>query len=162
MRRSFKREVRDYVIVERYKMRPWKDIVADVREKFGIEPPTVRIMQRWFSEYKGATADPTGVKSVARVIEDAANEAKPLAQAKMMGEVFPVWSFLQGPPHYLSSYEAGLVAMWKFYEIQIGRDYLDRTYEVYRQVRDEIPESAFKGPPPGWTYKVRKQEDTEK
>ena len=77
MRRSFKREVRDYVIVERYKKKPWKEIVAGVRDKFGIEPPSIRIMQSWFHDYQGAMADPTGVKYVSQVIQDAAGRPLP-------------------------------------------------------------------------------------
>lgn len=158
MRRTFKREVRDYVIVERYKRRPWKEIVAGIRDKFAIEPPSIRIMQRWFRDYQGAVADPTGVKFVAQVIEDAATEAKPLAQARMLGEVFPLWSYLQGSPHKLNVYEAGLVAMWRFFESQIGQENLDRTYSVYRELRDELPQQLVTWPPPGWTYEKVKEE----
>lgn len=150
MRRSFKREVRDYVIVERYKRKPWKEIVAGVRDKFGIEPPSIRIMQSWFHAYQGATADPTGVKYVSQVIQDAADEAKPLAQAQMMSWVFPLWSYIQ-EHHNMPVFKAGLVAMWHFYASQIGRENLDDSYSAYVDLRDSLPSQPLPWPSPGWT-----------
>jgi hypothetical protein len=138
MRRSFKREVRDYVIVERYKGKPWKEIVAGVADKFGIEPPSIRIMQSWFRAYQGAMGDPTGVKYVAQVIEDAADAAKPLAQAKMMGEVMPLWSKLQERYKEIDFFDAGWMAFLAFFEAQIGRESFDRIVQRYMTYRDEF------------------------
>ena len=87
MRRTFEPGIREYVIVERYKGKPWKQIAEEVRSKFDIEPPSIRIMQSWFQTYKSSADDPTGVKHIATVVEEAANRAQPLAYAKMMTEV---------------------------------------------------------------------------
>lgn len=138
MRRSFKREVRDYVIVERYKRKPWKQIVIEVKEKFGIEPPSIRIMQSWFHAYRTTTDDPTGVKFIATAIEDAANRAKPVAYARMMTEVMPLWRQLQDQSN-LTVEDAGWIALWSFFEAQLGREKFDHTLAIYHELRDSLP-----------------------
>ena len=136
MRRGYSQDIRAEAITRRYQGREWKEIQAAISEKFGVRP-SIRQMQKWFEDYQGTTGDPTGVKYVAKVIEDAANLAKPLAQAKMMGEVFPFWAHLQ-EKYNMGVFDTGLVAMWCFFERQVGRDNLDRTYSIYRELRDEI------------------------
>jgi hypothetical protein len=137
MRRTFKREVRDYVIVERYKRKPWKQIVSEVKEKFDIEPPSIRIMQGWFRAYRTTTDDPTGAKFIATAIEDAASRAKPLAYAKMITEVMPLWRKLQ-KGHELTVEDAGWVSLWSFFEAQLGRENFDRTLAHYLRLRDKL------------------------
>jgi hypothetical protein len=137
MRRTFKREVRDYVIVERYKRKPWKQIVSEIEEKFGIEPPTIRVMQGWFRAYRTTTDDPTGAKFIATAIEDAANRAKPLAYVEMMTEVMPLWRQLQKQQE-LTVEDAGWVALWSFFEAQLGRENFDHTLSLYLKLRDRF------------------------
>jgi hypothetical protein len=143
MRRTFKREVRDYVIVERYKRKPWKQIVSEIGERFGIEPPSIRVMQGWFRAYRTTTDDPTGAKFIATAIEDAANRAKPLAYVEMMTEVMPLWRRLQKQQE-LTVEDAGWVALWSFFEAQLGRENFDHILSLYLKLRDRVYQAAKK------------------
>jgi hypothetical protein len=147
MRRGYSQDIRAEAITRRYQGREWKEIQTAIGEKFGVRP-SIRQMQKWFEDYQGTTDDPTGVRYVAKVVEDSANLVKPLAQAKMMSEVFPLWYHLQ--QHNLQPFEAGLVAVLCFFESQVGRENLDRTYSLYRELRDKLPEQPASWPPPGW------------
>jgi len=136
MRRSFKREVRDYVVVERYKRKPWKQIESEVREKFGIHPPSIRIMQSWFQSYRMTSDDPTGVKFIATAVEEAANRARPIAYAKMMAKM----------PHLLELHkrhdvpleDAGWMSCLSVLEDQVGRENFDRIVSDYQRLRDRF------------------------
>jgi len=136
MRRGYNQEIRAEAITKRYQGREWKDIQAAISQKFGVKP-SVRQMQKWFEDYQGTTTDPTGVKFIAKVVEDSADMVKPLAQAKMMSEVFPLWYYLQ--QRNLPPLVAGLVATWCFFESQVGRESLDHSYSLYRELRDKLP-----------------------
>jgi len=94
-------------------------------------------MQKWFEDYQGTTDDPTGVKYVAKMVEDAADLAKPLAQAKMMAEVVPLWSQLQ-ERHKIPPDDAGWMAVLDFFEAQIGRERFDCIVDDYRKLRDKL------------------------
>jgi len=71
------------------------------------------------------------------VIEDAANLAKPLAQAKMMGDMVPLWGQLQ-EQHNIPLPDAGWIAFLSFFEAQIGRENFDRIVQDYLQLRDKL------------------------
>lgn len=43
----FKANVKLYALDERAKKKRWKAIQQSIREKFKVEPPTVRAMQKW-------------------------------------------------------------------------------------------------------------------
>jgi len=154
VRLGYSHDIRTEAVTKRYQGKEWKEIQKVIQEKFSVTP-SIRQMQKWFEDYQGTTDDPSGVKYVAKVIENAANEAKPLAQAKMMTEVFPLWSRLQDSPYRLTAFEAGLVAMWSLFEAQVGRDNLDRAYALYRELRDELPKQV-PTIPPGFTYETIK------
>lgn len=136
MRRSFEREVRDYVIVERYKQKRWKQIVDEVREKFDIDPPSIRIMQSWFKAYQTSSDDPNGVKFIATMVEEAANRATPIAYAKMMAEM----------PHLLQLHEmhkvpfedAGWMVCLLALEDRVGRERFDDIVSRYKRLRDKL------------------------
>ena len=136
MRRSFKREVRDYVIVERYKRKPWKQIESEVREKFGIEPPSIRIMQSWFQAYQTSTDDPTGVKFIATAVEEAANRAKPIAYVKMMAEMPRLWQLHE--QYKVPLEDAGWMICLSVLEAQVGRENFDRMVSDYQRLREEF------------------------
>lgn len=136
MRRSFKREVRDYVIVERYKRKPWKQIESEVREKFGIEPPSIRIMQSWFQSYRTTSDDPSGVKFIATAVAEAANRARPIAYTKMMEGMPLLWRLYE---HYKVPMEdAGWMVCLSVLETQVGRENFDRIVSDYQKLRDEF------------------------
>jgi hypothetical protein len=143
MRRGYSQDIRAEAITRRYQGREWKEIQATIRGKFGVRP-SIRQMQKWFEDYRGTTDDPTGVRYVAKVVEDSANLAKPLAQAKMMSEVFPLWYHFQ--QHNLQPVEAGLVAVLCFFESQVGRENLDHAYSLYRELRDRLPQQPLPWP----------------
>ncbi|MCK4387792.1 MAG: hypothetical protein KAW00_03375 [Dehalococcoidia bacterium] len=94
-------------------------------------------MQKWFEDYQGTTDDPTGAKYVAKVIEDAANMAKPLAQAKMMADVMPLWLQLQEHYH-IPPFDAGWMAFLSFFETQIGHENFNRVVKNYLKLRDKL------------------------
>ena len=71
------------------------------------------------------------------MIEDVANTAKPLAQARMMVEVMPLWLKLQ-EEHNISSFDAGWMAFLSFFEAQIGRENFDRIVKNYQKMRDQL------------------------
>ena len=136
MRRTFKREIRDYVIVERYKGKPWNQIVTEVNEKFNITPPSIRIMQSWFQAYKSSSEDPTGVKFLAEAVEEAANRAQPLAYAKMMAEI-PRLSQIHDK-YRIPLDEAGWIVCLLTMEGQIGRNKFDKVVKKYMKIREEL------------------------
>ena len=136
MRDGYSYNIRAEAITMRYQKKKWKEIQAAIVEKFGVRP-SIRQMQKWFEEYQGTTDDPTGAKYIAKIVEESAELAKPLAQAKMMSEVMPIWGKLQ-EQHNMAPLEAGLVAVWYFFENQVGRDKLDRSYTLYQELRDRI------------------------
>jgi hypothetical protein len=142
MRRGYNQDIRAEAITQRYQRKEWKDIQDSIVKKFDLKP-SIRQMQKWFEDYKGTTDDPTGTKFIAKVIEDAANMAKPLAQAKMMVEVMPLWANLQKEQN-LSVVDAGWTAFLSFFESQIGRENFDRIVKQYLKMRDKLSPSPGK------------------
>lgn len=136
MRRGYNQDIKAEAITQRYQRKVWQDIQDSIVKKFGMKP-SIRQMQKWFENYQGTTDDPTGAKYVANVIEDAANTAKPLAQAKMMAEVMPLWANLQNEQN-MSSSDAGWMAFLSFFEAQIGRKDFDRIIKKYYELRDKL------------------------
>ena len=94
MRDGYNHNIRAEAITMRYQRRRWKEIQSAISEKFSVKP-SIRQMQKWFEDYQGTTEDPTGAKYIAKMVEESAELAKPLAQAKMMSEVMPIWGKLR-------------------------------------------------------------------
>ena len=138
MRRGYSQDIRAEAITKRYQGREWKEIQTAICQKFSVKP-SIRQMQKWFEDYQETADDPTGVKYVAKVIEDAANLAKPLAQAKMMADVMPLWSKLHEQQNLPFS-DAGWTAFLSFFEAQLGRENFDRIVKNYMQMRDQLLE----------------------
>lgn len=159
MRRGYSHDIRAEAITRRYQGREWKEIQSAIGQKFGVRP-SIRQMQKWFEDYQGTADDPTGVRFVAKVVEDSANLVKPLVQAKMMNEVFPLCHYLQ--QHKLSVFEAGLVATWCFFERQFGRENLDHTYSLYQGLRDDLPQQPVPWPSLAQTRGEETEEQTDK
>ena len=136
MRKGYNQDIRAEAITRRYHGTEWLQIQSEISEKFGVKP-SIRQMQKWFEDYRGTTDDPTGVKYVVKMVEDAADLAKPLAQAKMMVEVMPLWSQLQ-EQHKIPPDVAGWMSVLNFFESQIGRERFDRIVNDYRKLRDKL------------------------
>jgi len=136
MRRGYNQLIRVEAIAKRYEGREWKEIQDAIGQKFGLKP-SIRQMQKWFEDYQATTDDPTGSKHIAKVIQDAAELAKPVAQAKMMLDVMPLWSKLQ-ERHNMAAVDAGWIAFLSLFEAQIGRRNFDRILKKYREIRDDI------------------------
>jgi hypothetical protein len=136
MRRGYNQDIRAEAITQRYQRKEWLDIQAYLKRKYNVAP-SIRQMQKWFEDYQGTTNDPTGVKFVAKAIEDAVNTAKPLAQAKMMVEVMPLWTKLQ-TEYKIPATDAGWMALLVFFETQIGRKDFDRIVKKYKELRDKL------------------------
>ncbi len=141
MRRGYSQDIRAEAITRRYQGREWKEIQVGSDKKFGVRP-SIRQMQKWFENYQGTTDDPTGVKYVAKVIEDAANLAKPLAQAKMMADIMLLRSQLQ-EQHKIPSIDAGWLAFLSFFESQTGRENFDRIVKDYLKLRDKLTKQTL-------------------
>ena len=136
MRRSYSSEVRGYVVVERYKGKPWKQIAAEVAEKFTMKPPSIRIMQNWFQAYQASTDDPTGVKFVATAVEEATSRAVPIVYAKMMAEMPRLLDLHE--QHKVPVDDAGWMICLRVMEEQVGREAFDRIVSEYQKVRDKF------------------------
>ncbi len=136
MRDGYRYEVRAEAITMRYQKKRWKEIQVAISQKFGVMP-SIRQMQKWFEDYQGTTDDPTGAKYIAKIVEEAADFAKPLAQAKMMGEIMPLWAQLR-EKHGIDFSDAGWMAMLAYWEAQIGRESFDRIVDGYRAHRDKL------------------------
>ncbi|MBT9143273.1 MAG: hypothetical protein DDT32_01656 [Syntrophomonadaceae bacterium] len=137
MRRGYSQNIRAEAITKRYRGKPWSEIQSAICEKFGVRP-SIRQMQKWFEDYRGTANDPTGAAYIAKVVEESADLAKQLAQVQMMSDVMPIWFLLQEQPYDLSVFDAGLVAMWYFFEKQFGREEIDSTYSLYQGIRDKL------------------------
>jgi hypothetical protein len=140
MRRGYSQDIRAEAITRRYQGREWKEIQETIGEKFGVKP-SIRQMQKWFEDYQGTTDDPTGVKYVAKMVEDAADMAKPLAQAKMMGELIPLWARLQ-EEYGKSAVDAGRISFLYIFEKQIGRENFDRILKDYSKLRNKLTQQT--------------------
>jgi len=136
MRRTFPREVRDYVVVERYKGKPWKQIAAAVSERFHIISPSVRTMQGWFQSYESSSEDPTGVKMIATAVKDSANRAQPLAYAKMMAEMPQIFKIHE--EYGIPLDDAGWIVCLSVVEGQVGREKFDKILAQYQEIRDKL------------------------
>jgi hypothetical protein len=136
MRRGYNQNIRAEAIAKRYEGREWKEIQDSIEQKFGLKP-SIRQMQKWFEDYQATTDDPTGGKHITKVIEDVAELAKPVAQAKMMLDVMPLWSKLQ-EQYNMAAVDASWIAILSFFEAQIGRRSFDRILKKYREIRDNI------------------------
>ncbi len=136
MRRGYKTEIRTKVVTLRLQNKDWDNIRFLIKQEYDVSP-SIRQMQKWVGDYNKGTDDPTGAKYVSQVIEETANMAQPLAQAKMMADVMPLWSKLQNRSD-ISSTDAGWIAFLSFFEAQIGRRDFDRIVKRYREIRDEI------------------------
>lgn len=136
MRRGYNQDIRAEAITQRYQCKEWLDVQDYIKRKYNVVP-SIRQMQKWFEDYQGTKDDPTGVKFLARAIEDAANTATPLAQAKMMADVMPLWTKLQ-KEYKISAADAGWMALLNFFETQIGREGFDRIVKKYTEIRDKL------------------------
>lgn len=136
MRRGYSQDIRAEAITGRYRGMEWKEIQAAIGEKFDVRP-SIRQMQKWFEDYQGTTDDPTGTKYLVKAIEDSADLARPLAQAKMMGDIMPLLGQLQ-EQHNIPLPDAGWIAVLSFFEAQIGRESFDRIVQSYLGLRDNL------------------------
>ena len=150
MRRGYSQDIRAEAITKRFQGKTWTEVKDDIEGKYGVRP-SMRQMQKWVEDYHG-DADPTGVRQVVKAIEDAANLAQPLAQARMMGEVMPLWWELM-EKHRVPFVDAGWMAFVAFFETQIGRDNFDRVVKGYMELRDKV--SLPPRPQPKRAWKVR-------
>lgn len=135
MRRGYNSDIRTEAITQRLQNKEWLEIQDALDKKFK-KKPSIRQMQQWVEDYKGTTDDPTGVRYLAKAIEDAANLAKPLAQINMMKEVVPAWTKIQLLG--VLPEDAPYVAYLYFLEIQLGRDKVDRIIDEYSKVRNKM------------------------
>ncbi len=136
MRRGYNQDIRAEAITQRYQGKGWQEIQDSIVKKFGMKP-SIRQMQKWFEDYQGTTPDPTGARYVAKAIEDAADLAKPLAQAKMMTDVMPLWQKLRDEQG-LSPTDAGWIAFWSVFEAEIGRENFDQIIKKYYELRNKL------------------------
>lgn len=142
MRRGYSQEIRAEAITKRYEGKTWKEVQAAISRKFGLKP-SIRQMQEWLEDYQGTTGNPTVAEYLAKTMKEVADVARPLAQARMMLDVMPLWSQLK-EQHKISDPDAGWIALLYFLEAQIGRQSFDRILNKYGEIRDNIKGSYNK------------------
>jgi len=136
MRRGYSQDIRAEAILRRYEGKTWKEVQAAISGKFGLKP-SIRQMQQWFENYQGTTGAQTEAEYFAKTIKQVADAAVPLAQARMMFDVMPIWSQLKDQ-HKIADSDALWIAFMSLLETQIGRDNFDRIFKRYRKIRDVI------------------------
>ncbi len=150
MRRGYNKEVRVEAIAKRLKGDAWEDIQEHISAKYAVKP-SIRQMQKWVEEYQSGNKDPTGVRSIAKEMEDLVNQARMLAEAAS-GPTGP--QAVEFPSWVASQKESGLdirtaiIASLRLLESQVGRNNFDDALKYYFGQRSELDQFSnwFSGP----------------
>ncbi|MBM3120188.1 MAG: hypothetical protein FJ006_11710 [Chloroflexi bacterium] len=84
--KRFKIDVKLFVLDERAEGKGWKRIKERIRQKFNIEPPTIRAMQKWEKKLDRAALSAEFVKDVKREMPAMGAEA----QVSFAQELLPI------------------------------------------------------------------------
>ena len=141
MRRSFAPGIRDWVTVERYKGKKWKDIKREVGNKFGVEPPSIRVMQRWFQTYEERTDQPSGVNLMVQNMEDIIDRATPIVYARMLRSIRDSSRYQR--LRQLPTEDAAWMLCLALIEAEVGHSKFDRLVSDYQRLRPK--ENAMAG-----------------
>ena len=137
--RRYELSIRSYVIEQRKKGIPWKNISQEVKAKFGVEPPTIRAMQKWVKRgLDRAQIDKMLIEEARKKLPEAAA----LTQAFFSEVMLPsVWrSQAIGADLEETMWEVFLGAM----ESAIGSVKFERFIDTYMKRRAEVKEQVEK------------------
>jgi len=134
----FKTEIKLFVLNERSEGKGWKVIKERIKQKFNIQPPTTRAMQKWEQKLDREALNAELMKDVKRQLP--AIEAE--AQVRVAMELLPtLWK----------AKEAGQdleLAGWKwflhFIDSRLGREMFDKLIEEYCLEREAVSTSIAK------------------
>lgn len=145
MKRGYKEEVKIEAITKRLMNLTWKEIQDSITQKFEVKP-SIRQMQIWFGDYQHGSTDPTGVKHIARTMEDMIGQARMLAEAASgptgptgpQGVEFPSWVASQDDSENKLDVKTAIVASLRILESQVGKENLFNAVKYYVQNREAM------------------------
>ena len=137
---SFNVKVKLYVLDERAKGEGWKIIRQGIKEKFDIEPPTVRAMQKWEKKLDRLSLSHQLMKEVKGQMPAIVGDA----QARVAQELIPIlWRAKD------IGQDIDLVG-WKWLlslmENQLGSERFDYVLREYMEERDRRKQRDSKAP----------------
>lgn len=131
--RRYELSIQAYVIEQRKQGIPWKDISRQVKDKFGVEPPTHRAMQKWVRRgLDRAQIDKMLMEEARKKLPEAAA----FTQAYFAEVVLPAMWRSQAIGADLEQ------TLWKMFlsamETAIGGDKFERLVDDYMKRRAEV------------------------
>ncbi|MFO8102066.1 MAG: hypothetical protein R6U37_07885 [Dehalococcoidia bacterium] len=122
---SYNVEVKIFALEQRKKRKRWKSIQDSIKKRFGIEPPTIRVMQKWEK-----TLD---LKDLSAEIAKGVKKRMPAIQTS--AELSFAQSLLPAIMHAKEVGEDMEITAWKwflqFMKSQIGEEKLKRVIDEY-------------------------------
>ena len=125
----FKTEVKIFALNQRKQRKKWNEIKESIKEQFGIDPPTVRAMQKWEKRLDQTSLPVELMKDIKGKMPEIERDSRnkfiqsllpAVLQANVMGEDMEITA-------------------WKwfleFMENEIGRDKVKRVIDAYLKER---------------------------
>lgn len=137
-RARFKTEVKLFAQNERSEGKGWKKIQQRIKEKFNVEPPTVRAMEKWMKSLNRETI-------AAELMKDVKQQLPKIEEEVQMEVAQGLLSVL------LNARKAGEdmeTASWKWFfqwiDTWLGREKFKRLVEEYFSEREAISATVIK------------------
>jgi hypothetical protein len=135
--RRYGLQIQSYVIEQRKEGKPWKTLAQEVKEKFGITPPTARAMQKWVK--RGLSREEMD-KMLTEEAKRKLPEAAAFTQHYFSEVMLPAMWHSQAVGADLEQ------SMWMMFlsamESVIGEDKFERFIDSYMKRRTEVKEQA--------------------
>lgn len=84
MGRKYSLQIRLYVMQERDKGKTWREVINSIKERFGIEAPTMRMMQKWLKETERERLSQMLVEETKKNLPQAGTEALAYFQKNLL------------------------------------------------------------------------------
>ena len=84
MGRKYSLQIRLYVMQERDKGKTWREVINGIKERFGIEAPTMRMMQKWLKETEREKLTQMIIEETKKKIPQAGAEALAYFQQNLL------------------------------------------------------------------------------
>lgn len=143
-RRKYDMGVVAFAVAERNRGRRWEDIRQAIKERFHIEPPTVRIMLNWHKHYGSGQSELESVISLATA--EMARRALPVA-AEQSYKLF-IGQGLPTLKHYVDrglKWEvAATMVILTMVEQQFGSDVYESAVSEYEHIRAKQSKEELK------------------
>jgi hypothetical protein len=132
--KGFSFEVKLYVLDRRHEGKAWKEITQGIKERFNINPPTVRAMQKWEKELDRETLNRALMEEAKRRVP----EVKQGVLGQMAGGLIPVlWQARDlGGDIELE----GWIWFLRVFEHQLGSEKFEQVVSEYLKRRNEEKE----------------------